>query len=419
MPEPITAADFPRFDPAEVHLGRLLFHDKILSGNRNVACGTCHVSALGSADGLSLGVGEGGSGVGPARDAGSGDGRVVKRVPRNAPGLWNLGHRSVRVMFWDGRVETRDTYGNGFDTPAEEFLPEGLNGLLAAQALFPLASRVEMAGDPGENAVIGAIFDRIDKGWPILVDRLTAIPAYVALFRDAYTGVEEPGDITIAHVANALAAYQAQEFRSFDSSFDAFLSDRRALTTAADRGRRLFYGQAGCDDCHSGPLLTDQRFHALGLPDFGPGRTRRHDPIPRDVGRLGASDRLEDAYRFRTPSLRNVALTAPYGHNGAWPTLEGIIRQHVDPVAAAAAWRPEMTRLPDAPWLAPRDFLVREDAREMERQRRAVDGIGSPQLTEDEIADLVAFLNALTGEQAARGRPAPPERVPSGLPVDR
>ena len=423
-PRPIEPSAFPEHDAAMVRLGRFLFHDKVLSGNRNISCGTCHMGRLGGSDGLSLGIGEGGRGAGRERTAGTGADRIVKRVPRNATGLWNLGHRSITTMFWDGRVEVSDTYDNGFDTPAEEYLPDGLDSVLAAQALFPLVSGTEMAGDPGENPVIGAVFDRIDKAWPILVARLTALPDYVALFAAAFPDVDRSGDITIAHVANALAAYQADAFRSIDSPFDAFLSQGNPLPEAAEQGRQLFYGRARCARCHSGPLLTDQRFHALGLPAFGPGRIRPHDPIPRDVGRLGATDRLADAYRFRTPSLRNVALTAPYGHNGAWPTLAGMIRQHVDPLKAAADWRPETADLPQAPWLADKDLVIREDRREMARQRRAIDTGGTmdasePSLDAKEIAALVAFLKALTGKAASQGLPEPPPHVPSGLPVDR
>ena len=80
--------------------------------------------------------------------------------------------------------------------------------------------------------------------------------------------------------------------------------------------------------------MSDQKFHALALPAFGPGKTRRFDLQPRDVGHMGESNRIEDAYRFRTPMLRNIALTAPYGHNGAYPTLEGIVRHHLDPLTA-------------------------------------------------------------------------------------
>ena len=179
----------------------------------------------------------------------------------------------------------------------------------------------------------------------------------------------------------------------------------------------LFYGAAGCASCHSGPLLTDHAFHALGLPAFGPGRTRAFDPYARDVGRMGESNRLEDAYRFRTPALRNVALTAPYGHNGAYPTLEAMVRHIADPGTARAAWTPAMARLPKAPWLEKIDFVIRSDVREMARQA-AVQDLPPLSLTDDHVADLVAFLEALTGETAETRPLGRPERVPSGLPVD-
>jgi cytochrome c peroxidase len=214
----------------------------------------------------------------------------------------------------------------------------------------------------------------------------------------AYPHIKAPEEITIAEIANALAAFIAVEWQSIDSRFDRYLAgDTGVLTAQEHRGMTLFYGKAGCADCHSGPLMTDQKFHALGLPAFGPGRTRAFDPYARDVGRMGESNRLRDAYAFRTPMLRNVALTAPYGHNGAYPTLEGIIRHHLDPAVARAAWRPGLAQLPSVPWLAETDFIVHSDAIELERQARAVQM--SPMSLEDgEIAALVAFLEALTGE---------------------
>ena len=139
--------------------------------------------------------------------------------------------------------------------------------------------------------------------------------------------------------------------------------------------------------------------------------------MPRDVGRMGESNVLEDAYRFRTPSLRNVALTAPYGHNGAYPTLDSMIRHHADPDAANATWTPDMAQLPDAPWLAAGDFAIREDRLEMARQAAKRD-IQPMNLSDQDIADLVAFLNALTGETALVRPFGRPETVPSGLPVD-
>ena len=410
--------DFITADPAQARLGQLLFYDRILSGNRNIACSTCHHPDLGTADGLSLGIGEGGVGLGPQRTAGTGDDRIRKRIPRNAPGLWNLGARDLSVMFHDGRLSIADTYENGFNTPAEERLPEGLDNLLAAQAIFPMVAQFEMAGNPKENEVAGAVHDRIDYAWPILADRVRHIPEYADLFADAFPHIKTSSDITIADIANALSAFIISEWTSFDSPFDAYLSgDTSALSPVQVAGMDLFYGKAGCAVCHSGPLMTDQGFHALGLPPFGPGRTRQWDPMVRDVGRMGKSNRLEDAYAFRTPMLRNVALTAPYGHNGAYPTLEGIVRHHLDPARAFEDWTPDLAALPDVPWLAQIDFAVWQDTREMARQR-AVLTRDPVALNDAEVDAIVAFLNALTGATAQVDRLGIPEQVPSGLPVD-
>ncbi len=367
-----------------------------------------------------MGIGEGGTGLGPDRRPGTGDGRIAKRIPRNAPALWNLGHRSVTAMFADGRVAASDLYGNGFNTPAEEWLPKGLSSVLAAQALFPMTAQFEMAGNPRENEVAGAINDRIDAAWPILAKRVRIIPQYGRKFVKAFERVKTPEDVTIVEIADALAAFMASEWQSFDSPFDAWLAgDKSALSPRQAAGLDLFYGKANCASCHSGPLLSDQKFYALGLPAFGPGRTRRFDPYARDLGRMGKTDRLQDAYRFRTPSLRNVALTAPYGHNGAWPDLQGIIRQHLDPAAARQSWRREMAALPDVPWLAPVDFIIQDDAREMARQAARID-ITPVDLSQAEIEALADFLTALTGRTAVTGRPlGAPKAVPSGLPVDR
>ncbi|WP_417210229.1 cytochrome-c peroxidase [Antarctobacter sp.] len=415
--EPITLDDFLPTDPAQARLGQLLFYDPILSGNRNISCGTCHHHSLASGDGLSLGIGEGGRGLGRERTPGTGPEAIRKRIPRNAPALWNLGHKSVRVLFHDGRLEVSDQFGNGFDSPAEEWLPQGLNSILAAQALFPLTAQFEMAGNVGENDVTGAVHDRIDLGWPILAKRVRTIPEYGALFVEAFAHIDTPAEVTIVEIGNALGAFMAAEWISIDSPYDAWQRDGAPLPDDAERGRHLFFGEAMCGTCHAGPLFTDQGFHALGLPAFGPGRTRAFDPMPRDVGRMGETDLIDDAYRFRTPSLRNVALTAPYGHNGAFASLEGIIRHHLDPGASADLWKVAEAALPDVPWLAEGDFLIRQDSREMARQARALDVRPLP-LSDAEVADLVAFLHALTGQSVTARPLGRPDRVPSGLPVD-
>jgi len=418
LPPRLQASDFIEFDTELAEIGQLLFFDPILSGNRNISCATCHNPDHGGADGVSLGIGEGGVGVGSERTPGEGTSRIRKRIPRNSPALWNLGAREIEILFHDGRVGVSDIYDNGFITPAEEWLPDGLDGILAVQALFPLTARFEMAGDPGENEVAGAAHDRIDAVWPILAKRVRAIPEYATMFIAASDDVETAPDIGIVHIANAIGAFLNSEFRSFDSPFDDWLAgDADALTPIQKVGAELFYGKAGCASCHSGPLLTDHEFHALMLPHFGPGRTRRWDPIVRDVGRMGVSDRLEDAYRFRTPSLRNVALTAPYGHNGAYPTLEGIVRHHLDPAEGFTSWRPEMARLPEVPWLAGSDFLPLEDTRERARLAARVD-IKPTALDDGDIRRIVAFLNALTGTESVTERIGRPNAVPSGLGVD-
>jgi len=414
----VSAGDFQHVDPARAKLGQLLFYDKILSGNRNISCGTCHHHDFAGTDGLSLGIGEGGEGLGPERTPGRGPDRIIKRIPRNTPALWNLGHDSVRLLFPDGRLAVSDLYGNGFDSPAEEWLPDGLDSLLAAQALFPLVSFAEMAGRPEENEVGGAVNDRIDTAWPIIAKRVRTIPDYGDMFVAAFEHVEAPEEVTIVEIGNAIGAFIAAEWQSHDSPFDRWLAgDTAALDEKQRRGMDLFFGKADCASCHSGPLLSDQKFHALGLPQFGPGRTRRFDPMPRDVGRMGESDLLEDAYRFRTPQLRNVALTGPWGHNGAYPTLERIVRHHLDPEAARAEWRPEEAKLPEIPWLAAGDFAIREDRLENARHARALD-IEAVSLGDAEVADLVAFLHALTGETAETRPLGRPDAVPSGLSVD-
>ncbi len=365
-----------------------------------------------------MGIGEGGEGVGTFRTPGTGADKIKKRVPRNSQALFNLGARDIHTMFHDGRLAIGDEYGNGFNSPAEEWLPTGLDNLLAAQAIFPLVAQFEMAGNLNENEVIGAVHDRIDAAWPILTARVAAIPAYADHFIKHHPDIHSPGDIHISDIANALGAFINATWQRIDTPFDRHLrGDSEAMNPVQLRGMRLFYGKANCASCHSGMWLSDQSFHALGLPAFGPGRTRLHNLMARDLGRLNETDDVKDAYAFRTPMLRNVALTAPYGHNGAWQTLEDIIRHHLDPAGMREHWTTADANLPVVPWLAPVDFIIQQDRLEMARQAAHVPSAG-PALTDREIESLVAFMHALTDERDD----APtlvPDAVPSGLPVDR
>ena len=423
-PNPLTNSSFHYSDPKKATLGRLLFYDKILSGNHNISCGTCHHHDFAGGDGLSLGIGEGGFGVGSNRSSGKGGDKIKKRIPRNAPGLWNLGAKEVHTLMHDGRISESNIFGNGFNTPAEEWLPAGLDNILSVQALFPMTRQFEMAGNFGENEIIGLVSKigkdsrRIDAVWPVIENRIRGIPAYGSLFVDTFDDIEHSMDIEIVHIANAIAAFIIKEWTSFDSPFDDYLNgDQYALTPPQKRGMDLFYGKAKCSTCHSGNLLTDQNFYALAIPQFGPGRTRRMDPFTRDVGRMGESDRIEDIYRFKTPSLRNVTLTSPYGHNGAYPSLEGIIKHHFEPLEMYQKWDSSMAKLPEAPWLKDIDFVVLSDKRETERLLSRVD-IKPVEITEKEIDEIISFLYALTGKSKNNRPLGRPSAVPSGFPVD-
>ncbi len=180
---------------------------------------------------------------------------------------------------------------------------------------------------------------------------------------------------------------------------------------------KLFFGKAKCAECHNGKFFTDQKFYALALPQFGPWRTRFLDPYVRDVGRMGETDKLEDAYIFRTQTLRNVALTAPYGHNGSFATLGGIIRHHLDPINSLENCDSSQVILSKAKWIENIDFVVLEDRLERERLKSRLD-IEPIDLSKIEVDELISFIHSLTGTKSIWGKLGKPNKVPSGLPLD-
>ncbi|MEQ5871539.1 methylamine utilization protein MauG [Sagittula sp. NFXS13] len=410
--------DFTRFDPAQARLGQLLFYDKILSGNMNISCATCHHHSLNGTDGLSLGIGEGGFGLGTARRSASiGSTRIHERIPRNAPALWNVGHKDRHTLFHDGRLQADPDQPSGFRTPAKDQTPLGLNSIAAAQALFPMTSAAEMKGHADDNEVAAAFDVSFTEGWQVITQRVREKPGYEAAFRIAYPDVNSAEDISITHIVNAIAAFEGTEWQSFDSPYDAYVRDGTPLEPLAERGRALFFGDAGCSSCHAGPLFTDQNFYAAGVPQFGPGRKFDGNDLPRDMGRMETTRDPADAYKFRTPSLRNVALSGPWGHNGAYDSLREMIRHMCDPVTTRAKWSPGMARLPDVPWLAKDDFTIVAHGEEQQRQISTLD-ITPVKMIDADIDALEAFLHALTGETALQRPMGRPDTVPSGLPVD-
>ena len=420
LPTKILESDFEvgvADDPNQVELGKLLFHDKILSGNRNISCATCHHIQAGTGDNLALPVGEGGSGLGIARRIDPAANPPPERVPRNAPPVYNLGAKDFLLLFHDGRLARDPEHPSGFQSPAGDDLPPGLNSLLAAQAMFPVTSGTEMAGHGTENDVaIEAGVGNLPGVWNLLAQRIRDIPEYVDRMKEVYSDVNTAEDITYVHIANAIGVYEANAFRADNSPFDQFLrGNPGALSNPQRRGMELFYGKANCASCHSGKFQTDNAFHSICMVQVGPGKGDGVDGLD-DFGRFRETGDPDDMYKFRTPSLRNVALTGPYGHAGAYRDLRAVVKHHVDPLNSLILYNRQQAVLPSRPDLDAHDFIIDDD---IYRQIPIYQSMSfTPvDLTENEMDDVVAFLHALTDPRSINQIRDFPMTVPSGLPV--
>ena len=422
LPPPVTDDDFyddGNPDPELVELGRHLFFDKILSGNLNISCSTCHHVLADTGDWLPLPVGEGGRGLGVARDTGSGDDAIHERVPRNAQPIFNLGRKTFNFSFHDGRVEICPSEPSGFCSPAGDDLPQGLDNILAAQAMFPVTSPAEMAGQEGENdQADAAAANNLPLVWEIIEQKLRDEDDYLPLFQAAFGDDFTANEITYVHAANAIAAFETVNWRFDNSPFDRYLrGDKAAMSPSAKRGLRIFYGKGGCSSCHTGKFQTDQGFHAIAMPQIGPGKgdnlegyTDGHD----DFGRGRVTGDIADRFKFRTPTLRNVALTFPYGHAGAYSTLEAVVRHQLDPVNSLYNYDQSQVVLPSRPDLDAQDFVVMNDPARVDAIA-AANELAPVRLKEKQIADLIEFLHALTDPAAIDLRKDIPASVPSGL----
>jgi cytochrome c peroxidase len=330
LPADIWDYYIPKSNPLtfeKVELGRRLFFEKRLSSDGTVACATCHDPQLGFADGkpVAIGVGD-------------------RRGTRNSPTILNVlfspGH------FWDGRADT-----------------------LEDQAPQPLTNPLEM-GNKSNGEVIA---------------RLREMPEYLQGFRGVFGG--EP---TIERFAQAIAAYE-RTLIAGASPFDRFISgEANAISNRARRGFTLFRGKGRCSRCHTFseqvPFFTDFAYHNTGVAanhprfeglarrayDAGEGKQAKAiiDALGREeggdeLGRMRFSYLVFDLGAFRTPSLRNIGLTAPYFHDGSARTLADVVRFYNE------GGKPNLNR-------------------EWELNALA--------LTEEEQRDLVAFLESLTGQ---------------------
>jgi len=397
---------------ALVDLGKSLFFDKVLSGNRDVACATCHSPLNHTADALSLSIGTGGTGSGVGRALGAGR----QFTPRNAPALLNTGLGAFYI-FWDGRVSDLGGGSNPtFKTPAGTALPSGLTSVLAAQAMFPVTNRNEMRGEVGDHDVFGninelAAYDTADFAgiWSAAMKRVVAINEYVAKFNAAFPGVPTSA-LGFQHAANAIAAFEVASFTFTNSPFDRYLNhDDDALTTDAKQGALLFFGKARCSTCHFGPLLGGQSFAAAAVPQLGPGVGK---DAPLDLGQEQQFTGQTNRFMFRVPSLRNVELTAPYMHDGAFATLDAVVHHYNNAEQALKTY--------DVSQLDPRlQAQYHGDAATI----NAILTAAFPQirqplgLTDEELNQLVTFLKSLTDPAARNMSGMVPSSVPSGLSI--
>lgn len=332
LPEVPVPADNP-ITAEKVALGRLLFFDDRLSGDVGTSCASCHDPRLGWGD--ANGVSRGYAGT---------------QHWRNSQTIVNTAFLSK--LFWAG------------ESPS-----------LEAQAASAITGNLAGNGDP-----------------VMIEERLAQIPEYVRRFKNAF-GVRRPNfDLAL----KAIASFERAEMISADSPFDNYLrGDRAALSEGQKRGLRLFRGKANCIRCHNGPLLTDEGYHNLGVPQ---NRVFERDPLrqialryqhyirgvpeeiyrsaDRDLGLYYTTKRPEDMGRFRTPPLRYLNYTAPYMHNGALAMLEEVI-----------------------------DFYDQGGGPDANRSA-LLQPLG---LTEDEKFDLLEFLESLSGREI---RIVPPELPP-------
>lgn len=309
----------PAFTSSEslLRLGEALFKDKRLSGDQDISCSTCHDVNFATGDGLPFSIGTGGVGSGTDRHQNG----IAGLTKRNAPNLFNLDFDQESVFF-DGRV----SFNRGvLQTPVDAL--NGTNPLLVnvvnefesavhAQGLFPIVNELEMLGtnndlaDAGDEAAI----------WDALIqDRLLQDDDLLSLFQDAYPSVAI-GDIHVGHLGKALGEFMLSEFRADQTPFDEFLSgNNNALSAAQKRGLRVFLGRGRCIQCHSGSMLTSNNFEGVGVPQIGTA------PFEDDEGRFDVTGRQDDLYRFKVPGLRNIALTAPYMHDGVFQNLREVV----------------------------------------------------------------------------------------------
>ncbi|KKD59849.1 methylamine utilization protein MauG [Grimontia sp. AD028] len=340
----------PSINTPKAQLGKLLFFSKIQSGNFDTACVSCHHPTLGGADALSIAIGVDSVNpdlLGPGRQhrstAVNYDGGPT--MPRNVPTSFNLGFWD-RHLFHDGRVEALlpvpfqhgaigpiSTPDSGIGNPDSD---AGAN-LSHAQAGFPITPHEEMRGfsfaqDKSNQEIRDLIAARLRGELEPL-----SINQWPTLFRQTFNKQDAPLEevINSATIREVLGEYMRSQSFVDNRWYQYIKGDKAALSLQEKRGALKFFagrfeGGFDCQSCHQGDLMTDEGFHNIAMPQIGRGK-EDGETGTHDFGRYRETLLFRDAYAFRTPSLLNVEMTSPYGHSGAFNTLEGVIRHHMDP----------------------------------------------------------------------------------------
>ncbi|MBK8322796.1 MAG: hypothetical protein IPL06_08660 [Betaproteobacteria bacterium] len=417
--------NLPSIDDPLPQLGKLLFFSKALSAPRDTACVTCHHPALGGGDKLAVSIGTGAQNpdlLGPGRRLANGP--LV--VGRNANTIFNAALYDSG-LFWDSRVESlakiarRNGAGGGIRTPDSVLGvadPKAGATLPAAQARFPVTGAAEMlgagfAGISGNENIRNHLAARLgDYG-----AGQGGLPAsqWLAKFRTAFnrpTGTAQEL-ITFDNIAQAIAEYQ-RSATFVDSPFARYAQgDNAALTEPQKQGALLFFrstnaGGAACVQCHRGETLTGETHHALGFPQVGPGvgdGTGGTD----DFGRGRETQGMNERYQFRTASLLNVEVTGPWGHSGAYATLDEAIAHYITPDATLGTFLSSRAWCQIAPFTTidcaatvadvtrnSQAALAKLRMEQMMMPGVAMPAIANGQLPPTATADLKAFLLSLT-----------------------
>ena len=411
------SGDEPSIRHPLAQLGKKLFFSKSLSANFDVACASCHHPALAGGDKLSLPVGVGAKKpdlLGPGRERKGGK----PTVQRNSPTTFNSAFYK-EVLFWDGRVAQ---LSSGISTPDSaapwEADPLAGDDLVAAQSRFPVTATEEMRG---HDFLVGADNEALRTR---LAERIGDYGAGAGEIEDnrwpeefrAVFGEDLPRSqlVTYDNIALALSTYQRSQI-FVNSPWKAFVDgDYDAISDKAKRGALVFFeekplvgfdAEVACSECHAGDRFTNEDFHASGFPQIGPGRGEKGAATGDDRGRGNLYSSETQDYRFRVPSLLNVANTGPWGHAGSYGTLRDVVAHYdllderVDAYFAGGGWC-KLDQFKDLNncqglYTQAKSNTAKAVAKAL-ADNEAGNGIPRIDFTEAEIDQLVAFLKTLT-----------------------